>query len=266
MKFGGKVAVVTGGGSGIGRALVLELLSRGASVAAVDVREEGLGELAAEVGDAERLSVHVADCTDRTAVEALPAAVSSHHGAIDVVIHNAGIIQPFKRLAELDYEDIDRVLDVNLYGAIYVTKTFLPHLVERPEAHIANVASMGAFLPVPAQSIYGASKAAVKLMTESLYAELLETDVGVSVVMPGSVSTNIAENSGIDIKGMEGEEAKYNPLSAAEAATIILDGIEDDELHILVGSDARLMSIANRVAPEAAIRLIQRRMKSLLEY
>lgn len=115
---------------------------------------------------------------------------------------------------------------------------------------------------MPGQAIYGASKAAVKLMTEALYAELLETDVGVSVVMPGAVATNIAQNSGVDVG--DAGEGEYKSTSADEAARIILDGIEDGDLHILVGSDARLMSVASRVAPKAAIRMIQRQMSDLL--
>ncbi len=103
------------------------------------------------------------------------------------------------KLNDLDYEAIERVLDVNLYGTIHVVKAFLPHLLERPVAHLANVSSMGGFLPVPGQTIYGASKAAVKLMTEGLYAELLETNVAVTFVMPGAVSTDITANSGVDV-------------------------------------------------------------------
>ena len=103
------------------------------------------------------------------------------------------------RLNDLDYAAIDRVFDVNWRGTLYMTKTFLPLLLARPEAHIVNVSSMGGFLPVPGQTIYGASKAAVKLLTEGLHSELAGTNVRVTVVFPGAVATNITANSGVDI-------------------------------------------------------------------
>lgn len=259
MKFENRVVVVTGAGAGIGRELVLVLLSRGANVAAVDVSRKGLEKTASKAATDERLSVHVLDVTDRPGVEALPDQVVERHGTVDALINNAGIIQPFVKIEDLDYEDIDRVIDVNLYGTIYMTKAFLPRLLERPQAHICNVASMGAFLPVPGQAIYGASKAGVKLMTEALYAELLETSVGVSLVMPGAIDTDIAAHSGIE------SDASRDAMEADKAAQIIVNRIETDSLHIVVGSDAKLMRLANRIAPKNSIRLIQRQMKDLLD-
>src|SRR5690606_9821718 len=127
----------------------------------------------------------VVDITDRDAVQDLVPQVERAHGTVDGIINNAGIIQPFVPVAELSYPDIERVLNVNLMGTIHMVKAFLPVLLARPEGYIANVSSMGGFFPFPGQSMYGASKAAVKLLTEGLYAELLETDVHVSVIMPG---------------------------------------------------------------------------------
>ena len=148
-----------------------------------------------------------------------------------------------------------------------MVKAFLPHLLKRPDAYIANVSSMGGFLPVPGQTIYGASKAAVKLLTEGLYAELLDTNVGVSVVMPGAVTTNITDNSGVAIPDMtpeQMEKASKRGTSPEEAAKIMLDGIESDRLHIYVGSDLRLMNIASRVAPRRSTHMISKQMKDLL--
>ena len=139
-----------------------------------------------------RLSTHVVDITDRTAVQALPAEVVVVHGAVDGLINNAGIIQPFVPVAELDDATIERVLDVNLMGTLHMVQAFLPTLVARPEAHLANVSSMGGFFPFPGQTMYGASKAAVRLLTEGLYAELLDTNVRVSVIFPGAVNTGIS--------------------------------------------------------------------------
>jgi short-subunit dehydrogenase len=255
---------VTGGGAGMGRELVRQLLSRGARVAAVDLRAEGLQETAALVDAGARLSSHVVDITDREAVEALVAEVEQAHGAVDGLLNNAGIIQPFVPINDLDYATIHRVLDVNLMGTIHMVKAFLPGLLERPEAHVANVSSMGGFFPFPGQSMYGASKAGVKLLTEGLYAELLDTNVRVSLIMPGAVNTSITENSGVAAPTTTGDASRMPMTSAQRAAEIMLDGIERDRLHIYVGKDARLMNLAIRIAPRAAIGFIQKQMKGLM--
>lgn len=260
-----KTFVVTGGGNGIGREVVLELLRRGARVAAVDIRLESLDETAAMASAEERLATFVVDITDREATEALPIQVAQRLGPADAVINVAGIIQPFVKLADLDYVAIERVIDINLYGTIHVNKAFLPTLLNRPEAYLANVSSMGGFFPFPGQTIYGATKAAVKLMTEGLYAELLDTNVGVSVIMPGAIETEITKNSGVDLPGTNSEQSrKFPTTSAADAARIILDGIAEEKLHIYVGRDSRLMGLLNRISPRRSIHLIRRQMKSLL--
>jgi len=268
MRVQNKVVLVTGGANGIGRELVLNLLSRNARVAAVDIDESALEETNALSGPVgERLSTHIVDITDRDAVSALPEQIIAQHGAIDGIINNAGIIQPFVRINDLEYAAIERVMTINFYGTLHVTKAFLPYLLERPEAHLANISSMGGFLPVPGQTIYGASKAAVKLLTEGLYAELLDTDVKVTVVFPGAVGTNIAANSGV-AQGMnpesEASQQSIEPLDPARAAKIIVDGIEKDRYRILVGSDSIWMNLLYRISPKYAAKLIFRQMRSLL--
>lgn len=262
MRVEGKVWVVTGAGSGMGRELALQLLQRHARVAAVDVSAEGLQETSALARAGERLSTHVVDITDRPAVESLPGAVVDAHGSVDGLVNNAGIIQPFVPVAELEYPVLQRVLDVNLMGALHMVKAFLPLLLERPEAHIANVSSMGGFFPFPGQTMYGASKAAVKLLTEGLYAELLGTRVHVSVIMPGAVATEIAAHSGVGAPGAESGSVRITPPD--KAARLMIQGIEKDRLHIYVGPDARLMSLAIRVAPRQAIRFVQKQMTKRL--
>lgn len=264
MKVQGKVVVVTGGGSGMGRALVLLLLRKGARVAAVDLNAASLQETAQLAQAAERLSTHVLNITQREAVEALPAEVMARHGAVDGLINNAGIIQPFVRVNDLDYGAIERVMNVNFYGTLYMIKAFLPHLLQRPEAHIVNISSMGGFLPVPGQSVYGASKAAVKLLSEGLFAELLETPVRVTVVFPGAVATNITANSGVEIRAAEGRQPAAKPLEPERAAQIIVEGMEQNRFRVLVGSDARLMDFLYRLNPERAARFIYQQMRSLL--
>jgi short-subunit dehydrogenase len=185
--------------------------------------------------------------------------------AIDGIINNAGIIQPFVKLNELKYEAIERVMNTNFYGALYMTKAFLPYLLQRPEAHIVNISSMGGFLPVPGQTIYGASKAAVKLLTEGLNSELLNTKIGVTVVFPGAMNTNIAQNSGVDISGqMEGRQGSIKMLEPQKAAKIVIDGIEKNKDRILLGQDAQFMDFICRLSPERAARFIYSQMKSLL--
>lgn len=268
MNVQNKVMVVTGGGNGMGREMVLGLLDRGARVAAVDIDEPALQETVEMAGEnKDRISTHVVNITDRAAVEALPGKVVAVHGAVDGLINNAGIIQPFVRVNDLDYDAIERVMDINFNGTLYMTKAFLPLLLERPEAHIANVSSMGGFLPVPGQSIYGASKAAVKLFTEGLHSELANTNVGVTIIFPGAIGTNIAENSGIDTSGMAsaGSEAAASRTTPPEkAAEIMLDAIEKGSYRALVGSDAKTMDFLYRLSPKRAANFIFKQMKNLL--
>ncbi|KHG64788.1 short-chain dehydrogenase [Thermus sp. 2.9] len=263
MKLAGKVVVVTGAGSGLGQALTLELLRRGARVAAVDLREEGLRETQAQAGSlAPGLSLHPLDVTDKARVLALPEEVEEAHGRVDGLINNAGIIQPFKRLLDLDEAVMERVMRVNFYGTLHMTRAFLPRLLKRPEAHLVNVSSMGAFVPVPGQAVYGASKAAVMLLTEALWAELQGTPVRVTLALPGAMRTGIAQHSGVEAPGAEG--AKVPVLEPHAAARILLDAVERDAFRVLLGRDARTMDLLHRLSPLLAARIIGRRMAHLL--
>jgi len=268
MKVLNKVMVVTGGGNGMGREVVLNLLSKGARVAAVDINEATLHETRGLAGNKENnLSTHIVDITNKDAVTALPQEVIARHGAVDGLINNAGIIQPFVRVNELDYDAIERVMNVNFYGTLYMTKAFLPHLLTRPEAHIANISSMGGFLPVPGQSIYGASKAAVKLFTEGLHSELLTTNVRVTVIFPGAIGTNIAANSGVGIsQGAENSAQRnsFNPLAPSKAAEIIVEGIEQNRYRVMVGPDATFLDRFSRLSPQRAANFIFKQMQALL--
>lgn len=267
MKIQGKVFVVTGAGGGIGGEIVLALLKHGAKVAAVDLRPEGLSTLKEKAGNSKNISMHTLNISDRDAVAQLPQAVIAAHGQVDGLVNCAGIVQPFVKVNDLDYEAIERVMNVNFYGTLNMTKAFLPHLLERPEGYIANVSSMGGFLPVPGQSIYGASKAAIKLMTEGLYAELLNTNVHVSVIFPGATNTNITKNSGVAAPAMPSESNKQpsvSMLSAADAAKIIVRGIEKNKPQIFTGKDSNLMNRLYRLNPVFATKLITKQMKSLL--
>ena len=267
MNVQNKVFLVTGGANGMGRELVLSLLSKGARVAAVDIDETALQETIDLSGSQrDRLSTHIVDITNRDAVAALPEQIIAEHGAIDGIINNAGIIQPFIRVKDLDYAAIERVMRINFYGTLYMTKEFLPHLLKRPAAHIINISSMGGFLPVPGQTIYGASKAAVKLFTEGLHSELLDTNVNVTIVFPGAIGTNIAKNSGVEQSlNPESEMAQAaEPLPPGKAAQIIINGIERNRYRVFVGSDSTFMNLLYRLSPKYAAKMIFKQMKSLL--
>ncbi|HET8985174.1 MAG TPA: SDR family oxidoreductase [Trueperaceae bacterium] len=270
MRVNGKVIIVTGAGSGMGRELTLLLLKRGASVAAVDINAGTLAETATLAGDPRQLAVFTLNIADKNAVEALPEQVVARFGAVDGVINNAGIIQPMVMVDDLGYDVIERVMAINFWGPVYLTKALLPHLKARPVAHVVNVSSMGGFLPVPGQTVYGASKAAVKLFTEGLHSELASTNVKVTVVFPGAISTNIATNSGLGgfqerMSAAGAGQPKPPPMTAAgEAARIIVDGMENDHYRVLIGNDAKLMDFLCRLAPKRAAAFIYQRMKGIL--
>lgn len=263
-----QVFVVTGGGDGIGREVVLGLLARGARVAAVARTAEYLRGTVELAGVApERLRTYSLSVTDREAVAALPGRVVGDFGAVDGLINVAGIIQKFVQFNDVDHAEMERVMAVNFWGVANTCKAFLPLLLVRPEACVVNVSSFGALVPVPGQCAYGASKAAVKLLTEGLYAELRATNVAVSVVFPGGVETNIARNSGVDIPGGEEAAAKAPPISLtspAAAGRQIVDAVQNGTFRVTIGKDARMLDRIARVAPRRAIELVADRMKSLL--
>jgi short-subunit dehydrogenase len=266
MKVSGKVLTVTGAGNGVGRAVALEALRRGASVAAVDISEAGLDETRSLSSAGDRLSIHLVDITDRAAVGALPAEVASVHGSVDGLIHLAAIIQPFEKVKDLNDAVIERVIAVNWWGTLYLDRAFLPVLLGRPEGHIVNTSSMGGFIPVPGQTIYGASKAAVKLLTEALYGECRGTPVRITVVIPGGMATNMAANSGVAVTVDPAKAAQMakNLTTPEAAANAILDGMERNAYRVVIGRDAKLMDLLYRVNPKGAAAFIARQMRGLI--
>ncbi|MBD2762472.1 SDR family oxidoreductase [Kocuria sp. cx-116] len=263
MELKNKVVVVTGGGAGIGRATVLALLARGATVAAVDLNESGLVETQAVAGGTSRLSSHVVNIADREAVCALPEKITEVHGHVDGLVNIAGIIQPFVHVSELDFELMERVVDVNFWGTVNMTKAFLPVLLRRPAASLVNVSSMGAILPVPGQTAYGASKAAVSLFTEGLFTELQDTAVSVTEVFPGGIATDIMKNSGVERANENKGNTAPNTTTAPEAARQIVDAMEKERFRVHIGRDAKLFDKLSRLIPERAIRLIAQKMKDV---
>lgn len=265
-----KVFVVTGAGNGVGRSLTLGLLAKGARVAAVDVSSTFLKETSRVAqSTSAKLKTYVVDVTDLNAVNVLPTLIEKDFGQIDGLINNAGIIQPFIKVMDLKQSDIDRVMNVNFYGTLHMCRAFLPTLVQRPVASLINISSMGGFTPVPGQAIYGASKAAVKLLTEALYAELKGTPVQVTVVFPGAIGTNITKNSGVDMKLSKEDAEKMassqKTLSPERAAEIIIrHAVQQGRYRLVVGQDAAILDILSRLNPRFATNMIAKAMKSLL--
>lgn len=268
MKIKGKTIIVTGGGNGMGREMVMRLLNLGARVAAIDINESALNETVTLAGaSAGQLSTHITNLSDPKAVKTAVEKIAELHGYIDGLINNAGIIQPFVRIKDLEMSVIEKVMHVNFYGTLYMTRAVLPYLLQRPEAQIVNISSMGGFLPVPGQAVYGASKAAVKLLTEALYAELLDTPIHVTLVFPGAIATNITQNSGVTIPGAENRDpsdSKFKAMPASKAAAIIIAGMEDNAERIYVGRDSKMMNLLYRISPGFATRFIAKQMKTLL--
>ena len=265
MKVSNKVIVVTGGGGGLGRALVLNLLQKGAKVATIDINEYALKETKNLSGKyASNLSTHILDITNRDKVLAFPDEVIKIYGSVDGLINNAGIIQPFIHVNKLDLDKIEQIMNVNFYGSLYLIKAFLPHFLSKPEGHIVNVSSLGGFMPFPGQTIYGASKAALKLLTEGLYAELKSTNVRVTVIHPGAIRTNIMANSGLE-NSIDASTAKESnkALEPEIAAAVIIKAMEKNKYRATVGKDSFMLDIIYRIAPRFATNLIVKKMKDI---
>ncbi|GAA3392907.1 SDR family NAD(P)-dependent oxidoreductase [Cryptosporangium minutisporangium] len=269
--FAGKVAVVTGAGSGIGRALALGLARRGARLALSDVDGAGLAGTADEVSalgapvHAERL-----DVGDRDAFGAYAAAVAGHYGVVHQLYNNAGIADSAPSILESNYDAFERVLRVNLWGVIQGTKEFLPHLVASGDGHVVNISSLNGFLAQAGLGPYCTSKFAVRGFTETLRSEMLRDGhpVRVTVVHPGGVATNIAvaaltaarERGETVTAEQESRTRTYSEkllrMDPQRAATIILDGVRADRPRILVGNDAKAVDVLVRLVPRNYPRLV----------
>lgn len=257
-----KIAVVTGAASGIGRALALTLAQRGCHLALADVNETELEQTktAARV-HSKRVTTYVVNVADRDAVYAFADEVARDHGGADLIFNNAGVTVN-TAIENARYEDMQWVMDINFWGVVHGTKAFLPLLKQRLEGHIINIASINAMVPIPRNGPYNASKYAVMGFTETLAQELAGTTVHVSCVHPGGVKTNIVR----DCRMADGKQcnnqklvrdfdqlAKTTPTQAAEQ---IVRGVQNNDMRIFVGLDARVMSLCSRLCPELTIKLV----------
>ncbi|MDT5338138.1 MAG: hypothetical protein QOD90_3643 [Mycobacterium sp.] len=251
--FAGKVAVVTGAGSGIGQALAIELARSGARVAISDVDTEGLAVTEARLKaigapvKADRL-----DVTEREAFELYADAVKAHFGKVNQIYNNAGIA--FTGDIEVSsYKDIERVMDVDFWGVVNGTKAFLPHLIESGDGHVVNVSSVFGLFAVPGQAAYNAAKFAVRGFTEALRQEmsLAKHPVKVTTVHPGGIKTAIARNmtsaEGVDtVELAKTFDEKLANTSPEKAAKIILEAVRKNKARVLVGPDAKVLDLVVR--------------------
>jgi NAD(P)-dependent dehydrogenase (short-subunit alcohol dehydrogenase family) len=261
-----KVCVVTGAGSGIGRELALELARRGAAAVAIsDVDDEGLAETARRLAEqAPSAVVHQQhlDVADRQAFIAYAETVAGEFGRVHQIYNNAGIASG-KTVREASFEVYDKVIAINLFGVIHGTKVFLPHLIASGDGHVTNISSLNGYMAQDELSAYCTTKFGVRGFTETLRIEMLRDrlPVKVTVVHPGGVKTNIAsaglkhaEELGYEVSEHERRRVQaYNDkllrMPPAQAARIIIDGVEHDKPRVLVGNDAKLVDLIVRAFP-----------------
>lgn len=269
VQFDSRTAVITGAASGIGRALAVALARRRCNLALADVNEIGLSKTVELVSVyATHVSKHRLDVSDRQAVAAFPQDVLLHHQGIDILINNAGVAVggAFDRVSEADFEWL---FDINFWGVVRMTRAFLPMLKASDDAHIVNLSSLYGLISPPGQAAYSASKFAVRGFSNALRHELEGTRVGVTVVHPGGVATSIADNARLP-DGVSQDEAAQQVaqtksrlrLPPEQAAEIVIEGIERRAKRILVGTDAKIISLIERFAPVSywkALKLLVRR-------
>lgn len=261
--FHGRVAVVTGAASGIGRSLSLQLAQEGAHLALSDVDTAGLAETAA-LARARGARVHEQhlDVADREAVVAYAEAVAAHYGAVHLVVNNAGIALT-GHVEDLEFKDVERIMDVDFWGVAHGTMAFLPHLVASGEGTLVNISSLFGLIAMPGQSAYNAAKFAVRGFTEALRQELLISGqpVTVTCVHPGGIKTGIARNAtavgGHDAALLsELFDTKLARTTPDRAAEVILKAARKGKARVLVGADAKALDLLQRATGSGYQRLV----------
>ena len=261
----GGVAVVTGAASGIGAALARGLAARGCNLALADRDAAGLAESAVAAREkGVKVSEHVLDVSDASAIAAIPEQVLAQHGRINVLINNAGVALG-GTFAQTDLADFEWLMNINFYGVVRMTHAFLPYLQREQKAQVVNISSIFGIIAPPGQTAYCASKFGVRGFSESLRHELVDTGIGVTVVHPGGIATNIAENAR-NPKGVNSDEVERRrkrarqmlTLSPDTAAATIIDGIETRAWRVLIGSDAKRVALLQRLFPVKYWNIIRR--------
>ena len=254
----GRIAAITGAGSGIGRALAEELSRRGAHLALSDVNEVGLAETVARCeGRGVKVTSQIVDVADRAAVEAWADLVVDEHGAVNPIWNNAGGAVA-ATVESISYEDFEWLMNINFWGVVHGTKAFLPHLKAAGEGHVVNVSSVFGLVSIPSQSAYNAAKFAVRGFTDALRIELEIDPCGVSAttIHPGGIATNIARDARVDdsVADVAGstEEAmvefdKFLRTPPEKAARQILKAVERNRRRALIGPDAVVFDAVSRL-------------------
>jgi NAD(P)-dependent dehydrogenase (short-subunit alcohol dehydrogenase family) len=255
----GRVAVVTGGGSGIGRATSLGLAREGCDVAVVDLNAANAEETARLVRESgRRASVHVANVADKARMAALPAEVKAEHGKVEIVVNNAGVTVA-RTFEDHSLEDLEWIVGINFWGVVYGCKFFLPLLAGRDEAHIVNVSSMAGLLGLPMQSSYCATKFAVRGFSESLTAELAGSSVGVTAIFPGSIRTQVLRSSRRSENGTVDRLADLLERHARPPSVVadrIVTAIRKNQPRVIIGAEAHLTDWLRRATPDGASSLL----------
>jgi len=254
----GKVAVVTGAASGIGRSLVLQLASEGCNLSIADIDPKGLKETAKLAkNNSTEITIEVVDVANRDQVYAYAENVVSDHGRVDIVINNAGVSLR-GTIEEVSEEEFEWLMGINFWGVVYGSKAFLPYLKQRTEANLVNISSVHGLFTNPGVGPYCSSKFGVRGFTMALCQELKDTPVKVSCVHPGGIKTNIVRNARdaaalIPEKSREEAQEDFDKtiarISSDKAAKIIIRGIRKDKPRILVGSDAYVFDFLTRHFP-----------------
>jgi butyryl-CoA dehydrogenase len=253
----GRVAAITGAGSGIGRALAAELARRGTHLALSDIDEAGLAETVARCeGAGVKVTSQRLDVADRAAVEAWADQVVDEHGRVNLIFNNAGVALG-ATIEGMSYEDFEWLMNINFWGVVHGTKAFLPHLKAAGEGHIVNLSSVFGLISVPSQSAYNAAKFGVRGFTDALRMELEIDPCGVSctTVHPGGIKTNIARNARMDdsVAGMTGsgdvgdQFEKIARTTPEQAAQQILAAVGRNQRRALIGPDATLLDLISRL-------------------
>ena len=266
MRLEGRTAVITGAGSGIGRAIAVSLARRRCHLALADIDEAGMTGTADLVRDyGVRVTRHRLDVADRTAVADFPAQVAAEHSGVDVLVNNAGVAVggTFEQVSE---EDFEWLFEINFWGVVRMTRAFLPLLRASGDARIVNLSSVFGLVAPAEEAAYAASKFAVRGFSEALRHELEGSGVGVTVVHPGGVATSIAEKArvpaGVSEEEVERRREQFRKLLILPpevAGETIVRGIERRQARVLVGSDAKLISVIARVMPVSYWKLLARR-------
>lgn len=261
-KFDGQVAVVTGAGSGIGRALALALARRGCKLALADVNADTLAETARLLPTPSL--TRALDVADRAAVHAFAAEVEARLGPADLVFNNAGVAL-IQTISDTRHEDLEWLMNINFYGVVHGCQAFLPAMLARRSGVLVNVSSLYGLIGWPAQTAYCAAKFAVRGYTEAMRHDLHGTGVRAVCVHPGGIRTNIVRAARFTRDDLGREDAapliaefdRFARMSPERAASVILQGVERGDERIVVGADAKLLSLWQRVRPEGYFKIVR---------